>query len=214
MLSPSIPLGLFSSLAAGRLLPITALLPAKFLFFPQRSSFSASHNRAAWALCPGRCITLWVFLCHLLFRPLFQQEAGLVGVRRSVNRTPQDLASPLLVFLFPSLILAAVWGPGCTAVPIAPARGGRPPRSQTVSHLGPRYRVQPRSALLCQAYNRASAVPNDGAHGDGPIQPPAPARGCPQSPSQQEGGGKAQGGAFLFRCVEFALLLFFLNTYI
>lgn len=82
-------------------------------------------------------------------------EAGLAGVRRTVNRTLQDLPCPLLVFLLPSLILAAVGGP---AVPIT---GGLPPRSRTVSHLGPRCRVQPWSALLCQAYNRASAVPSD-----------------------------------------------------
>lgn len=41
-----------------------------FFFFPQRSSFSTSHMQVAWALYPGRYVTLWVFLCHLLFRPL------------------------------------------------------------------------------------------------------------------------------------------------
>lgn len=150
------------------------------------------------------------FLRHLLFRPLFPQEAGLVGVRRCVNRTPQDLASPLLVFLFPSLILAAVWGPGCTAVPITPACGG-PPSSRTISHLWPWSQIQPWPSLLCQAYTEPRLCQTTEHVGMvHPASCPCPGMSpvpvgstclhlLPTGPQPAGGGGKAQGGAFFFQ---------------
>lgn len=41
-------------------LPQLSQLPHLF-FLPRGPSFSASHEREPWALCPGRCVVLWVF---------------------------------------------------------------------------------------------------------------------------------------------------------
>lgn len=180
--------------------------------FSSEVHFCCLARASAVGPLPGEVRCIVGFLCHLLFRPLFPQEAGLVGVRRCVNRTPQDLASPLLVFLFPSLILAAVWGPGCTAVLITPACGG-PPSSRSVSHLGSWFQVQSWPALLCQAYTEPRLCRTTEHVGMvHPASCPWAALACtccPQGPSQQEEGGKPRVELSFLRCVEFALLLLF-----
>lgn len=50
-----------------------------YFFFSQRPSFSSSHKRAAWALCLGRRITLWVFLSPAFQATVSHEKLDLSG---------------------------------------------------------------------------------------------------------------------------------------